>query len=125
MASHAGFVNGRHPIDAYGNGGFRFAGMSHRGSILAVPSGIYAWTAVRPEDIATSGFDPVFADHDTIDHLLIGTGLDILALPETLRWRFRDAGIRVEPMQTGAAARTYNIVLGENRKVATALLAVD
>ena len=44
-----GFVPGRAPIDAYGNGGFRFADMSHRGSILALPSGIKAgrWTRLR------------------------------------------------------------------------------
>ena len=121
---HDGFVPGRHLLDSYGAGGFRFADMSHRGSILALPSGIRAWPVAEPSQLSADAFAPVFAEAEAIDVLLIGTGELPVALPERLRWRFRDARIGVDVMQTGAAARTYNVMMGENRKVAAALIAV-
>jgi uncharacterized protein len=122
---YQGFLPGPHTIEGYGNGGFRFGGMSHRGSILALPSGIYAWDAVTARDITIESLGPVFDEPPgVIEHLLIGTGLDIVPLSASLRQRLREAGIRAEPMPTGAAARTYPILLGENRRVAAALLAV-
>ncbi len=121
---YEGFVPGRHLIDAYGNGGFRFAEMSHRGSILALPSGVRAWEVASPAQFSVAAFAPVLAEAAEIDVLLIGTGREPAGLPEELRSRLKDAGIGVDAMQTGAAARTYNILLAENRKVAAALMAV-
>ena len=123
---HDGFVPGRHGIDAYGAGGFRFAGMSHKGSILALPSGVHAWAATTPEEISIASLAPLFAEpRGAVELLLVGTGRDIVRLPEALRWRLRDAGIALDAMQTSAAARTYNVLVGERRRVAAALLAVD
>jgi uncharacterized protein len=121
---YEGFVPGRHLIDSYGAGGFRFAEMSHRGSILALPSGIKAWDVTSAAEFSPEAFAPVLAEALDIDVLLIGTGLEAAALSDALRWRFKDAGIGVDAMQTGAAARTYNILAAENRKVAAALVAV-
>ena len=75
-------------------------------------------------EFSVDAFSPVIAEAAAIDVLLIGTGLNPAPLPEALRWRLKDAGIGVDAMQTGAAARTYNILLAENRKVAAALVAV-
>lgn len=120
-----GFLPGQHLIEGYGSGGFRFAAMSHRGSILALPSGIYAWSAVTPADISAASLEAVFKEApSSIEHLLIGTGLELVPLPRALRQVLLDAGIRPEPMPTGAAARTYSILLSERRRVAAALLAV-
>lgn len=66
----------------------------------------------------------MIAESERIELLLVGTGLDIVPLPEALRRRLKDSGIGLDVMQTGAAARTYNILLAENRKVAAALIAV-
>jgi uncharacterized protein len=121
---YEGFLPGRHPIESYGAGGFRFADMSHRGSILALPSGVRAWEVTSPGEFSAEAFAPVLAEAAEIDVLLIGTGLEPAPVPEALRWLLKDAGIGVDAMQTGAAARTYNILLAENRKVAAALLAV-
>ena len=121
---HDGFVPGRYGIDAYGGGGFRFAEMSHRGSILALPSGIRAWEADEAGAIDAGSLAPVIAERTAIDLLLIGTGAEIRPLPEALRRHLKQAGIGLDVMQTGAAARTYNILLAENRKVAAALIAV-
>lgn len=119
-----GFLPGRYPFDAYGNGGFRFADMSHRGSLLALPSGIRAWPVNAVAELTEAALDPVFAEGDALELLLFGTGMDIVAFPAAFRARFREAGIGLDVMQTGAAARTYNILLAENRKVGAALIAV-
>ncbi|GLS44938.1 Mth938-like domain-containing protein [Methylobacterium brachythecii] len=121
---HDGFVPGRFGIDSYGNGGFRFADMSHRGSILMLPSGIKAWDVTAPGAIDLASLRPVLDESERIELLLVGTGIDIAPFPEPLRRRLKEAGIGLDAMQTGAAARTYNILLGENRKVAAALIAV-
>ncbi len=113
------------PIDAYGNGGFRFADMSHRGSLLALPSGIQAWQAVSANQIDATSLAPVLAEAGAIDILLIGTGDDLVPLDAATRQHLADAGISADPMATGAAVRTYNILLGENRAVAAALIAVE
>jgi uncharacterized protein len=121
---YEGFVPGRHLIDSYGNGGFRFAEMSHRGSILALPSGVRAWPVAQASDIDEASLAGAFAEADSIDLLLLGTGAEVAAVPNALRLRLREAGIGLDVMQTGAAARTYNILVGENRKVGAALIAV-
>ncbi len=114
------------PIDAYGNGGFRFAQMSHRGSLLCLPSGIRAWrTIVSPADLTPDDFAAVLAEADVIDVLLFGTGATHVIPDPNVRAACTQAGIGIEPMTTGSAARTYNILLGERRKVAAALIAVE
>jgi uncharacterized protein len=120
----AGFVPGLHPIDAYGGGGFRFAGMSHRGSILALPSGIRAWPVETPAELTRQSLAAALAEADAIDLLLVGTGLEVVPVSEALRRPFREARIGLDVMQTGAAARTFNVLLAENRRVAAALIAV-
>jgi uncharacterized protein len=123
-ARPAGFVPGAHPIDAYGAGGFSFAGMSHRGSILVLPSGIYAWGVSDPANINAASLAPLFEEPEGIvEHLLVGTGESFVPLAPALRKALRARGIVGEPMATGAAARTYNILLGEKRRVAAALIA--
>jgi uncharacterized protein len=116
---------GRAPIDTYGNGGFRFAGMSHRGGIVSVPSGIYAWDAPPPDALDEAAFARVLAEADAIDVLLIGTGRDLVRLPWQLRDIFRAAHIIADTMSTGAAVRTFNVILAEGRAVAAALVPVD
>lgn len=113
------------PIEAYGNGGFRFAGMSHRGSLLCLPGGIFAWSATVPAEITPDSLAAVMEDRARIGFLLLGLGRSVSAPSQELRKAFAEAGIGLEPMDTGAACRTYNVLLGEGRPVAAALLAVD
>lgn len=116
---------GRAPIDAYGNGGFRFAEMSHRGSLLCLPSGIHGWGAEDAENLNAADFEKTIAESGEIEILLVGTGTRLRPLPAELRKVLRDAGMSVEPMATGAAVRTYNVLLAEERAVAAAIIAVD
>ena len=116
---------GRAPIDAYGNGGFRFAGMSHRGSILCLPSGIYAWTPTQAQDISLQTLQPALTEGDALGLLLVGTGPTGVLPARDLRQGFADLGVAVEAMDTGAACRTYNVLLAEARPVAAALIAVE
>lgn len=118
---------GRAPIEAYGNGGFRFAGMSHRGSILCLPSGIHGWKAAPEEGAAVdeASLAAVFAEAAEIEILLIGTGPALVPLSPAVRERCRVERIAADAMATGAAVRTFNVLLAENRAVAAALFAVE
>ncbi|MBW9061894.1 Mth938-like domain-containing protein [Rhizobium herbae] len=115
---------GRAPIESYGNGGFRFADMSHRGSLLMLPSGIYGWDMVEGDPLTVENFQRVFDEAADIEVLLVGTGKDIRPLPKELKARFKELSISSDPMSTGAAVRTYNIMLAESRAVAAAFIAV-
>jgi uncharacterized protein len=119
-----GFLPEQVGIDVYGNGGFRFADMSHRGSLLCLPSGLHAWTAQEGQKFGLDDFDKVIAEADKIEFLLVGTGVDMRPLSPELKAAFKAAGISADTMNTGAAVRTYNIMLAESRPVAAALISV-
>jgi uncharacterized protein len=112
------------PIEAYGKGGFVFAGMSHRGSLLCLPDSIWAWPVTSPDQIDRYSLERVFALASNIDTLIVGTGTDVWLPPSDLRAALRAARIVLDSMQTGPAIRTYNIMIGERRRVAAALIAI-
>lgn len=115
---------GRAQIDAYGDGGFRFADMSHRGSLLLLPSGIYGWEMDETMPLSVENFRRVLDDAADIEVLLVGTGSRLRPLPADLKAALKAKGIASDPMGTGAAIRTFNIMLAEQRAVAAALIAV-
>lgn len=125
MAIFEGFVPGRYQIDSFGAGGFRFADMSHRGSILATPAGIRIWPVASYGELTLESLQPVLDEADAIDFLILGIGREIAFLPASLRDPLKAAGITVEAMATPAAARTFNVLVGEERRVAAALIAVE
>lgn len=116
---------GRAPIDAYGNGGFRFAEMSHRGSILCAASGIYAIEGATPDAMALAALERLRGEKELQLVLLLGTGRTQVFPSAETRKAFAEACIGLEAMDTGAAARTYNVLLAEQRAVAAALMAVE
>jgi uncharacterized protein len=115
---------GRAPIDGYGAGGFSFAQMSHRGSILVLPSGIYAWN-VDPRAMTVDDFRMVLAERGAMDLLLIGMGRDMARPPKLVRDALTASGLMFDPMATGHAVSTFNVLFAEKRRVAAALIAVD
>jgi uncharacterized protein len=112
------------PIEAYGKGGFAFADMSHRGSLLCLPGSIWAWDVTKPEQIDRYSLKKVFDAANSIDTLIVGSGTEVWVPPRGLREELRAVRIVLDAMQTGPAIRTYNIMLGERRRVAAALIAV-
>ncbi len=112
-------------IDAHGAGGFRFAGLSHRGSLLCLPDGIWAWPVDGPAALKDEAFASVFDRGRELDFFIIGTGSEPWIMPEPLRQRFRLMHVSADTMTTGAAVRTYNVMLMEGRRVGAGLIAID
>ena len=120
-----GFVPGRYPIDAYGNGGFRFADMSHRGSLLCMPNGMWAWPVHGRDDLSAQALQPFLDGAGDLDFVIVGTGRDPWLLPDSVRAPFRAAQLSLDAMTTGAAVRTYNVMVAEGRRIGAGLIAVD
>jgi uncharacterized protein len=119
------FLPGRHQIEGFGKGGFRFGGMSHQGSLLIVPSGMRAIAVAAIADVAVLDLEMIVAEKPEIDFLLIGVGAAVAPLPTALRNLLKSENINFDVMDTRAAARTYNVVLAEDRRVAALLIAID
>jgi uncharacterized protein len=98
--------------------------MSHRGSLLCLPDAVWAWEVTRPEQIDKYTLARVFAAANRIDTLIVGTGTEVWLAPADLRAALRALHVTIDTMQTGPAIRTYNIMIGERRRVAAALVAV-
>jgi uncharacterized protein len=112
-------------IDAHGAGGFRFSGMSHRGSLLCLPDGIWAWPVGEAAAVTENALSLVFARGRQLDFFVLGIGAAPWIVPEHLRQTFRQAHISVDAMTTGPAVRTYNVMLMEGRRVGAGLIAID
>ena len=112
---------GRQVIERYGETGFRVAGAIYRGSVLVFPDRTLPWSAVSASDVTWESLAPVI-EHGGVQILLLGLGRMTRSIPATLRHTLHAAGIVLEPMDTGAACRTYNVLVAEDRHVAAALL---
>jgi uncharacterized protein len=118
---------GKQVIDGYGDGGFRVSGTRVEGSIIVFPDRLIAWQAVALAEVTAALLDTVKAEGTAgqVDLLLLGTGQRMAQIDRGLRQELRGAGVVIEVMDTGAACRTYNVLLSEGRKVAAALIAVQ
>ena len=110
----------RQLIGGYGDNGFTISGVRHEGSVIVFPARTLAWNA----ELTADGFEAVLSAERKPEILLIGGGQGMALLSRDLRAAFRAAGIVAEAMNTGAACRTYNVLLTEGREVAAALVAV-
>ena len=102
------------PVEGYGPGFFRIGGKVHQGAVLTGPTGTMSW----------GGFDDadtLLSLKDQIDVLFVGTGAEIAHIPAPLRTTLEGAGIGIEVMNSPAAARTYNVLLSEGRRIALAM----
>jgi uncharacterized protein len=115
----------RAPIEAYGNGGFRFAGMSHQGSLLVLPSGMHRWDVIDLAHMKPNDFALVFAEARDTDFLLLGTGVAMSRPPKPIVELFAKRNLPLDFMSTGSAVRTYGVLLAEKRKMAAAFIAVQ
>jgi uncharacterized protein len=112
-------------IESYGGGGFKISGQRYTGSLLVFPTRVVPWSATTPGDVTMALLGEVTAAAAALQVLLIGCGRTFVAPPVGLLPQLREAHTPAEWMDTGAACRTYNVLLLEGRRVAAALIAVD
>ncbi|HEY8574580.1 Mth938-like domain-containing protein [Phenylobacterium sp.] len=112
-------------IDAYGGGGFRLDGQRHDGSLLIVADEARDWSVRTLGELTPESLAPVFAaGRAEVEFLLLGVGARNAPPPKPIRQALLAAGIGLEFMDTPAAARLYNVLTSEGRRVAAALIAV-
>ncbi|MBR9970485.1 Mth938-like domain-containing protein [Magnetospirillum sulfuroxidans] len=111
-------------IGGYGDGGFTVSGTRHEGSVLILPRQTHAWPVTAIADITLQSLDPLLRADPRPTILVLGCGRGMTAIAKSLRDALRHHGIVVEPMDSGAACRTYNVLLTEGRDVAAAIIAV-
>ena len=116
---------GRQVIQSYGGGGFLVSGDRHTGSLLVFPTATAPLAATSWADLTADHLAAVFAADPAVEILLIGCGPQIRPLEPAIRSALRERRIGVDLMDTGAACRTYNVLMAEDRRVAAALIAVD
>ena len=122
-------ASGRQLIDGYGGGGFKIAGQRYSGSVIVFPTRTLAWPVTGVDQITRASLSPLLdrvqTAEETVRILVLGSGRRFQPPPATLAAQLSEAGIALEWMDTGAACRTFNVLLLEDRDVAAALLAVD
>ena len=116
---------GRQLIQGYGNGGFRIAGERHEGSVIVLPNRTLSWNVGLYEDLSPESLAAIHEASTNIEVLLIGCGARMAMPSVVLKESLRAYGIVPETMDTGAACRTFNVLLSEDRAVAAALIAVE
>lgn len=112
-------------IERYGNGGFRVSGEALTGSILVLNDRVLPWPVDQIGALSVDSLQPIIDAKPSIEILLLGCGPRIAFIPPDLRKALRAAGVVIEALDTGAACRTYNVLLAEERRVAAALIAVS
>lgn len=113
---------GQQIIQSYTDGVFKISGETYEGAVLVAPSGTSAWNAGSFADLSLESFDDLMGKVDEIDVLLIGTGESFQFMDGALKAQLSERGLPVDIMDTGAACRTYNVLMAEGRRVVAALL---
>jgi len=115
---------GKQIITGYGSGQFRINGIVHSSSLLILPDRALPWAITANQAITLESLQPVLNTKGQVELLLIGCGKNQSVLPPKIKTALKEAGISLEVMDTGAACRTFNILVGEGRRVAAAVVAV-
>jgi len=116
---------GRNIIQSYGNGKFQISDKQYDHSVLVFPDQIIPWSPIDTNNLIVDDFKKVLTVGPIVELLLLGCGKTTWFLPLPLRDELKEMGLVLEPMDTGAACRTFNVLLGENRRIAAALMLVD
>ncbi len=116
---------GRKLIQGYGGNQFRIGGETLRGSVIVFPDRTASWSISAKEEVTIDSLHEVTAAAVDVNILLVGCGRHFGPPPRTLGESLRACNIHMEWMDTGAACRTFNVLLLEDRKVAAALIAVE
>ncbi|MCD6035931.1 MAG: hypothetical protein K0R63_1672 [Rickettsiales bacterium] len=113
---------GKQIITGYGAGNIIVNGMRYTGSLLVFPEEVVEWNVETSTLLTEQLLLPIISRAASIEILLLGTGAQIAPFPPALRAFLKQSGISVDIMDTGAACRTYNVLLSEERRVAAALI---
>jgi uncharacterized protein len=118
---------GRQIIESYGDLRFKVTGTAYEGSVLVFPTRTISWTVRDMASLNLESLTPIVegAEAGEIDLLLLGCGPRLALVPRDLRTALRAQNVVIEPMDTGAAARTFNVLMAEGRRIAAALIAVE
>jgi len=116
---------GRQIVERYGDGGFMITQLRHKGSVLVTPEATFAWPVADFAELTLDSLRPVIDHRPAIEVLLIGCGQELKFIPHDIRAGLKAAGIACDPMDTGAACRTFNVLATEDRRAAAALIAID
>lgn len=116
---------GRNIIQSYGNGKFQISDKKYDHSVLVFPDLIIPWSPIDTNNLIVDDFKKVLTVGPIVELLVLGCGKTTWFLPLPLRDELKEMGLVLEPMDTGAACRTFNVLLGENRRIAAALMLVD
>ena len=111
-------------IQSYGNGRFTISGQTYDHPVIIFPEQTVVWQPVDLTKPTLEAFSSVFDAAPPVDILLIGCGSVTLFIPPLFREKIKKKGVVLEPMDTGSACRTYNVLLTEERRVAAALVPV-
>jgi uncharacterized protein len=112
-------------VDAYGKGGFRLSGARHEGSILILRDAVEPWPVASLTEVTPQALAPVIeAGPQEVEFLLLGVGARNAQPSREVRDVLRAAGIGLEFMDTPAAAKLYNVLTSEGRRLACGLIAV-
>jgi uncharacterized protein len=114
---------GRQVVESYGEGRFRVTGTIWTGSVLVTRERTQAWPVTSVTEASAEELARLIDAAGRADVLLLGGGRRLMQPPPNFRAAMRARGIVVEAMDTGAAARTYNVLMAEDRLVAAALVA--
>lgn len=110
-------------IQAYSGGHFRVSGQVYNGPVVVTVEKTQSWpVANQNESLTIEDFAVLFPETDNLDVVLVGCGTKMTSIPFPLRQALKERGLAVEFMDTGAACRTYNVLMAEGRRVAAALL---
>jgi uncharacterized protein len=115
---------GKQVITSYGAGQFKISGEVYTSSILVFPDRVTVWDIKPNQNISVENLNVVIEEEGLVELLLIGCGKNQQILPPKIRMALKEVGIGLEVMDTGAAVRTYNVLLAEGRRVCAALMAV-
>ncbi len=111
-------------LTRYGAGGFKVGEERIDGSVLISAEYFGRWAVGSVEDASISNLDALVSQDPSLEVLLIGSGDDIVPISKALKEKLALKKIAVDVMGTGAAARTYNVLQSEGRRVGAALIAI-
>ena len=111
-------------IQGYGKGGFRVSDRVHQGSVIVTETRVLPWSIKAIGDLDEASFDDLIAAGPLPEVILLGCGDRMALIPSALKKALRAKGLVIDPMDTGAACRTFNILLSEDRRVAACLVAI-